>query len=427
MRQLLSNCNREIIAFIRSPKNRLVTIIIILILISLYTQAIIRACFYETLMSDFNMFLDPAVDARFFDKNPFEAWPGNSYNAFFYVIMSLFSPFARWFAVLLWSILNTYFFIVCIYIIHQLLPKPYQSRMKYPYLIAPALMLFLFIDNIQLGQSNITMMLAILISIFYLIKKKHLKSGLAMGFAIAYKTTPLIFLCYFLLRGKFKAAFFSLGFALIFMFIAPMLFYSPIQSITYMKDWANMVLIPFAKGEKVKTKNINFYHTNQSLEAFIQRHFTTYGREKYGSIHHWVDPAFLSQQQAHKVATSLKLIFLLILSIFIWYKRKDSSNRQLLTEMSFFLIGMLLLSPSSWINHYIILLPAYILFIEEILMLPKREPIRKVLITTLIISTIFMFLGVDVFMQSLSVYFIGTCIFLLTFSYLQYRQRPVIT
>ncbi len=417
MRILLGHTYRYVLAFFRHPKNRKLNILLLLLWVGLSIQAILRL---GSGASDFNMFIEPAIDARFFEKNPFEAWPGNSYTAFFYAVMSLFSPFAKWFAIVLWSLLNLCFYILSIAIVHQLLPTKFQHHNFY-YWIAPLLLVFLFIDNIQLGQSNICMMFFVLVAIYYLHLQKVWKASAALGFAIAYKTTPLLFVFYLLLKGKIKAAFFSLCFSLIFMLVVPIFFYGPKASWTYFQDWSTKVLLPFAKGEDLKTRNIGYYHTNQSLEAFVNRHLTEYGAQEYGKIHAVVNPAFLSKEHAKLASNILKICIVLLLSAFVWLRRKKTSPQQLITEVSLFLSAILLLSPSSWVNHYILLLPAYIIAIHEFFKLPKKHWGRKLLLLGLVGSGCFMFLGLDVFMQSLSVYFLGMLVFLSCFLYYHFR------
>ena len=82
---------------------RWMAVVLFLFFIVCISLSVYRVIIY---MSDFNMFLDPAVDAKFFEKDPITTWTNNSYSPFFYSVMSIFSPFARWFAVILWSLIS---------------------------------------------------------------------------------------------------------------------------------------------------------------------------------------------------------------------------------------------------------------------------------------------------------------------------------
>ena len=368
-------------------------------------QAVIRAVVYR--MSDFNMFLDPAVEARFFGDDPFNNWL-NSYNAFFYVVMSLLTPFARWFSILIWTFLSVMVFIYSIAIVRSLLPKPIKAP-RLEVFVVPLLLFVLIFDNIQLGQTNMVMMFAVLVSIFYLNRQKDLKAGLALGFAIAYKVTPLIFVGYFILKKRFLAAFYSALFALIMMAFVPMLFYTPENSLGYFADWVEVVLAPFLSGEEIKTLNVGYYHTNQSLEAFLSRHFTSFGEEKYGGWHRIINLSYWSADQVKTIGNIIKLLVIIMLSAVTFFNR----NRKpivLMSEAALFLMAILILSPSSWVNHYILITPACIYLVNEIFSLPRSNPGRKWLIFWLGLATLLITSGVSVVLQSYSVLFLALLI-----------------
>src|SRR5688500_3950011 len=116
MLEIVKDTNRKIRQFISLRSNLALTIIILIalgvMLVVGVNRVIIRA-------SDFNMFIEPAIDARFHDQSPFEKWQGNSYNMFFYAFMSLLSPFNNWFSVLIWNLISIYLFILVIAVAHR--------------------------------------------------------------------------------------------------------------------------------------------------------------------------------------------------------------------------------------------------------------------------------------------------------------------
>ena len=252
---LLKSTHQSIFQYLADPKNRLATIGIFLFMVINIVQAVIRAAVYD--FADLNFFLDPAIGTRFFGQDPFIDWPDNSYPPFFYGVMSLITPFDRWFSSLLWAVLNVAFYIWIIAIVNEMIRETQPERTKWSYFIAPLLTMILFAINIHLGQSNILMMLAIILAAYYLLKGKNLLTGVWLGFAMAYKVTPLFFVFYLVLKRKFKAAFFSLIFFGLFTVVAPMIFYSPARTISFVESWSKMILEPFVKGEKVKSTNVN--------------------------------------------------------------------------------------------------------------------------------------------------------------------------
>jgi hypothetical protein len=403
MIEIIKDTNGKIRQFISLRSNRVLTLFFLLAITVMIVSAVNRVIIYA---SDFNMFIDPAIDARFHHQNPFVKWTGNSYNMFFYAFMSLLSPFNNWFAVIIWSLVSIYLYILAIAIMHRMLPLAHAKH-KWYYLIAPVMLGFLLFDNIQLGQSNILMLFAVIASIYYVSKGKNLGAGLALGFAIAFKTTPLIFVGYYVLKGKFKAAAYSLIFSLFFMIVVPMLFYPPQKSLEYFRSWTEAVFVPFASGNDLKTQNIGYYHSNQSLEAFINRHFTSYGKEKYGGLHYLTDPANMTKIQAKTTGNIIKMVLLGLLSVLVLLNNRKRDPRFYLTESSLFLMAILWVSPSSWTNHYIILLPAVVLLVNEIIRLPKHDSKKKLLLVVLVAGTLLMLIDVHPMLQSFSLHFIG--------------------
>ena len=404
MKELLKTTHHSVKTYLTNPANRWISILLIVFMVANVVQAVIRAAIHN--FADLNFFLDPAIDMRYYAIDPYVAWPDNSYTAFFYAVMSLLNPFDRWFASLLWAVLNVAFYIWIIAIVNELIRQNQPGRTKWSYFIAPLLTLILFAINIHLGQSNILMILAMVIAAYYLLKGNNLLTGVYLGFAIAYKVTPMFFVFYLLLKRKFKAAFFSLVFFAIFMVLVPMLFYSPSRSISFVESWYTMVLEPFATGEKVKSTNVNYYHSNQSLDAFLNRHFTPYGEEQYGGIHNWINPSYFTEYQVSSVGKVIKLFIVALLG-FLAIKNRSINNRVYAFEISLFLMAILFISPVSWVNHYILVLPAYIVAVNEIIILGKNQPGRKLLLWSLIIGTTIMHIGWGNYLQSLSPFFIG--------------------
>jgi hypothetical protein len=328
--------------------------------------------------------------------------------------MSLLTPFDRWFSSLIWAMLNIAFYVWIVAIINEIIKETQPERSKWSYFIAPLLTMILFAINIHLGQSNILMMLAIIMAAYYLLKGKDLFTGIWLGFAMAYKVTPIFFVFYLLLKRKFKAAFFSVMFFGLFTVAAPMIFYSPARTISFVESWSKMVLEPFVKGEKVKSTNVNYYHSNQSLDAFLNRHLTIYGEEEYGGLHNWLNPAYFTEGQVSTIGKVLKLFIVALLG-FLAIKSRTINNRVYPFEIALFLMAILFISPVSWVNHYILILPAYIVAVNEILILDKSDRGRKLLLWSMIIGTAIMHLGWGNYLQSLSPFFIGQFIFFIGF------------
>lgn len=423
MKDLIRNTYRAILKYVLNPANRLAVIAIFLFLLINIVQAVIRAAVYD--FADLNFYLDPAIGIRFFGQDPVIDWPGNSYPPFFYGVMSLLIPFDRWFSSLVWAILNVAFYIWIIAIINEIISLTQPERVKWSYFIAPLLTMILFAINIHLGQSNLLMMLAIIIAAYYLLKGNDLLTGTWLGFAIAYKVTPLFFVFYLITKQKFRAAFYTMLFFGLFTVVAPMIFYSPARTISFVDSWWETVLGPFLGGEKVKSGNAGYYYSNQSLDAFLNRHFTPYGQEQYGGIHTWLNPDFFTEDQMRTTGILIKLFIVALLG-FLAIKSRTVNNRVYPFEIALFLMAILFISPSSWVNHYILVLPAYIISVNEILILDKLNKGRKLLLWTLILGTAIMHIGWGNYLQSLSPFFIGQVIFFIGLYIYSLRYAPYV-
>ena len=335
--------------------------------------------------------------------------------------MSLLTPFARWFSLIIWSLLSLLSYIYSIAIVRSMLPR-LTSAPRLEFLIAPILLLVLIYDNIQLGQTNMIMLFAILVSIHYLTQQKNLKAGLAMAFAIAYKVTPLIFVGYFILKRRYWAAAYTSGFTIVMIVLVPMLFYSPEKSLDFFVAWTDHVLATFLYGEELKTLNVIHYHTNQSLEAFLTRHFTSYGAEEYGGLHVYLNPVNLSSQQVGMLGKLIKMFVILLLS-FICFFNKKKGNMVVIGEVSLFLMAILIISPAAWVNHYIIITPVIVYFVHEIFRFKDNEHSRRLLIFTLIMTFILMLIGIDAGIQSYSVFFIALALLFSVTVYYHYKYN----
>lgn len=394
--------------YLLNPKNRLYIVLIIIFMVGNLFQGVNKAAIRGS--SDFKGYLEVCVAARHLDQDVFVTVPNNSMSAFFYAVMSLFTPFALWFSSLLWGIANVAFYLWSIVVMNDILRKTQPHRQNLNTFLSPVLTLALFATNIHMGQSNLIILLCILVSMFYLYLNKHVKSALFLAFAIAYKTTPLFFVFYLVLKRKFKAAAYTLVFTLLFLVVVPMFFYTPQKSLDFFRSWSDMVIEPFFSGGEVKSTNTGYYHTNQSMDAFLGRHFTSYGIEKYGRAHKVLDIPVLSDSQAHSVGIIIKLLIIGILAL-IAVRTKNIQSRLFPFEFSLFLTAILFISPSSWPSHYILVLPAYMVAINEILILPKGTGGRKLLVWFMGIGTGIMLLGWGPYLQSFSFFFIGIFLF----------------
>ncbi len=405
---LIRKAHADMASYMLNPHNRLYAVMILIFLAGNLFQAVNRSAIIDG--SDLNGYLESAVAAKYLDVDVYEVYRNNSFSAFFYVVMLFFSLFATWLGSLLWAMANVAFYLWSIVVTNDILFRTQPGREKLNVFVAPILTFALFATNIHMGQSNHIILVCMLISLYYLHRNAHVKPALFLAFAIAYKLTPAFLVFYLLLKRKFRTALYTVVFTLLFLIVVPMFFYTPQKSIDFFASWSSLVIEPFFSGQKVQTTNTGYYHTNQSLDAFLNRHFTPYGTERYGGAHHVVDFPVLSEAGAHRAGIVIKLVIIGLLAL-VALKKRTIHSRLFPFEFSLFLIAILFISPSSWPSHYILILPAYILVVNEIIILPKGRHGRNLLTWSLGLGTAIMLLGWGPYLQSFSFYFIGVFFF----------------
>jgi alpha-1,2-mannosyltransferase len=297
-------------------------------------------------------FLNPTRGIVFEGKDPLRDFRVNAYPQFFYVVMLPFALLSNPHASVWWSLLSTVLWVGIGYMVATLLTSQRGEAPRKALLFAPLGLTILFLNNLHLGQSNLVPLFFVVLAFYRLAQNKDAEAGLWLSFATAFKLTPALFCGYLVLRGRWKALGVFVAGVVLWMVLVPMAVLGPERSLRFNREWVGAVILPFAQGGQVQTRNISWYHTNQSLEAFLNRHFTPYGVERYGSVQSAVSLPIASEKQAHVAATVLRLILLLGLAFLWWSGRRDPS-RAMVPDLALGLFAMLLLSPASWVSHYI--------------------------------------------------------------------------
>ncbi len=329
-------------------------------------------------------FLEPTRAMLFEGKDPFVEFRFNSYSPFFYAVLAPLAPLPNGAASVVWSLLSIGFLFATFaffgamersaeeapaakrgtgYFSERALQWLRRScgvgKVACPLFAGAALV----VDNLNLGQSNLLALCFSAAALWALSQKRDLTAGVMLAVAIAWKVTPALLLGVFLLKGRVKAlAGVALGLVLCLAFV-PALVFGPSRAATYLHEWPDLVLVPFARGEKGQTTNIDWYHTNQSMEAALQRSLTPYGTEHYAGAHRFVDPALFTEAQVHALAGASRLVLLALLAWATWRSRDD--DRQLALVGSLYLLGALFISPASWFSHYVAALPAYLVALDR--------------------------------------------------------------
>jgi len=338
-----------------------------------------------------NGYLVPARGILFGGKDPYVDYVNISFTPFFYAVVAPLAPLPDALASLVWSVLQLFFLFGALALARGLVPRPARSPLWALALGAP-----LAVDNLNLGQSNLLALFFVCAAMYSLSVGRHLKAGLLLSVAIAWKLTPAILVGLLLLKGRFRALAGVAAGLLCCLLIVPALVLGPTRTLTLTREWSALVLEPFAKGQKGRTANVDWYHTNQSMEAALQRALTPYGHSRYGGAHRLTDPGRLDEAQAHGVAWALRAVLLALLGWLAWRARGQA--RLLPLEVALFLLGALFISPASWFSHYVAALVAYAVALEA-----RDERLTRALGVAVALTWV----SVGPYLQSHSLVFLG--------------------
>lgn len=182
--------------------------------------------------------------------------------------------------------------------------------------------------NLGNGQINNFILLMVVGSFYFYLRRKNYPGALLLALATSIKLVPGIFLLYFVVKKDwtFVARFIVI---LTGLFLVPLIFLPwDIEKIYYFRVFFNA----FSSGGKA-------VYYNQSLMAFLSRSFVT--------------------ESAARVGMYLGSLILVLLTV--WRGRKISFPRLLAALFSL----MLMVNPLSWQHHFVFAVPALIILLTQ--------------------------------------------------------------
>ena len=230
---------------------------------------------------------------------------------------------------------------------------------------------FIIRDLAELGLNTAIVALT-WFGVFLWRKHRDLLAGASLGTAIAIKCTPLIFLGYFLWKRQWRMV---AGTTIVACFLtaAPMLWQGPASWTQHMRYWAETVTQGIS-GSGFET-NLDFRERNVALRPALMRYLEHQPAENLNPKidRAPVDLLNLSPALASGIAISVSLV---LMTIMLWWARGPVRTRdqsRLLWELAAVGTLMLLLSPITWGQHCVALLPACFL-VTALLFVRDRLP-----------------------------------------------------
>ncbi len=354
------------------------------------------------------------------------AHPAFSYPPFFYCVVAPFAVFQEKVAFGLWIAFSVSLLFAAIFLILRMLQSVpagspgFLTKSWNKAYLGLLLAIFIVFDNLNLGQSNILVFFLTVFSIYLFEDGREYLSGVAIAAAIAIKVTPALFLIYFISKGGRKVFAGALAGFAAFFFIIPSMFYGVARNNGFFRDFIFQVILPFAKNDAIIRETVYYTHTNQSLDAFLVRHFTPMGAASYSEagIHKFLDPAFFTIAQVKAFSAFFK-VFLLAFYAFLF---RGSPRKLRPLEYSIVFLLVFYISPSSWLSHYTTALFAYYAAVSW-LSSWISEANRKTILVGLFSAVILTCTGASTFLQSFSGMFIGHFILFICLTIVYIREK----
>ena len=332
----------------------------------------------------------------------------SKYPPFFFLVTAPLALLPLGVAGAIWFLLNTSLSVACCVLAVAAFRAPGTGGRLPPIAYAsPGLLAaVVIVTNLSRGQVNILILFFVCLGLYAFRRGRDLRAGLALGIAVALKLTPLLLVVYLLYRRAWRVAL-GTGIALIVAWaILPALVFGPREAVTVTKSWVGVVQTFSEKG--VLGEGVaGVRHTNQSLSAAFHRFFTRSPADA-GRTDFYLNVASLDYETAAWIVRALSALVLLLLA---WFVRGPIGERGADVrwgyEISLVLLAVLIISPISWINHYVVLIVAFAAALEGMRRASPGAPDRRLLGRANGLCALFVTLSVVLLVLALSLPLLG--------------------
>lgn len=210
-------------------------------------------------------------------------------------------------------------------------------------------------------------LLAILTAGIYSVWQGREKLGaMWFGLATALKVAPALFLPFFLWKRQWRLAGYTVIAATCWI-ILPIVWMGPGSWWSHQREWTLVAAGSFVGQETPITIQNEQRVRNQSLEQTLMRYLVTFPEDH---PLHREDPGYVAVLNLSPVAARMLAIAVTVglLVSFCWYARRPFKGRgdpAWLRESSAVMILALLLSPVTWVQHLVWLVPALYLIVVD--------------------------------------------------------------
>ncbi|MEX2215897.1 MAG: glycosyltransferase family 87 protein [Phycisphaeraceae bacterium] len=239
---------------------------------------------------------------------------------------------------------------------------------------------YLLRDGMEL-YINTTLVLLAWLSVYAWTKGRDWLGGACLGLAVALKMTAGLFIPYFLLKRQWKLAGSAILFAGLFT-LSPMLRTGPTSYVEHMKAWSGRIVEGLSQKDPSVGVLGDEQFENMSLRSTLVRYlmdlpighagraplFRADGSRETDRSH----PGYVTILSLSPAATTwiIRLATLAMLLVVAWPMRKAPSGRddpRIIWECAAVSLLLLVLSPITWGQHCVGVLPACLLISDRLL------------------------------------------------------------
>lgn len=365
--------------------------------------------------SQFDDFVGFSRDLLFLRTNVYEVYPAEytitKYPPFFALLFAPFVVLPMWLGASVWFWLSLALAVgAAVLSARTVAGRSGADRtlVAVPFLLTAGILG----SNLQTAQVNILTLFLLCLALLWFREGRDLRAGAALGLVTALKLTPALFIAYFAYKRAYRVAAAASVTLVVCWLAVPTAAFGPAGGARILADWGAIVGGFVSEGTAAEGL-VGFRDTNQSLGAAFHRTFTEvparWGRGG-GPPELYVNVAAIDLALADRI---VKAVALAIVGLLVWLFRAPMTDRRdpsVVLEMGLVFVASLLLSPISWINHFVYLLFPYAVALHFVRTRPPGDPDRRAMLLALVASAGLVSSSAVRFLQALSFPFLGAVV-----------------
>jgi len=265
--------------------------------------------------------------------------------------------------------------VICLLITFALLFR--MARAQFPALdrasltvgtLTVLLALQFVLQDLDDGGPHLILLAMLTVGIYAASRERNVLAGLWFGLSIALKITPALFVLFFIWKRRWRLAGYTV-LATIIWIMLPATWMGPSNWWNHQKEWAANAGLSLTDRHTGMAEENEQRVRNQSLRPTLMRYLITYPE---GHPVRRDDPGFtpvlnMPPRMAHLVVVILTAG---LIGLFTWATRtpwRGPTDLDWLRQCAALLILLLLLSPITWQQHLVWLIPGLFLVVTDVI------------------------------------------------------------